>query len=49
MYNNDIEYKKYLANQERLEELEKKEIKKQQKQLQVEWNEINKQSEVDKW
>ena len=29
MYNNDIEYQKYLANQERLEELEKKEIKKQ--------------------
>tara|TARA_A200000159_G_C7000799_1_gene205554 strand:+ start:209 stop:358 length:150 start_codon:yes stop_codon:yes gene_type:complete len=49
MYNNDIEYKKYLANQKRLEELEKKEIKRQQKQLQVEWDEINKQSEVDKW
>ena len=49
MYNNDIEYQKYLANQERLEELEKKEIKRQHKQLQVEWNEIKKQSEVDKW
>ncbi len=47
MYNNDIEYKKYLVNQERLEELEKKEIKRQQKQLQVEWDEINKQSEVE--
>ena len=47
MYNNDIEYKKYLANQERLEELEKKEIKRQQKQLKVEWDEINKQSEVE--
>ncbi len=47
MYNNDIEYKKYLINQERLEELEKKEIKRQQKQLQVEWDEINKQSEVE--
>ena len=47
MYNNDIEYQKYLANQERLEELEKKEIKRQHKQLQVEWDEINKQSEVE--
>ena len=46
MYNNDIEYKKYIANQERLEKLEKKEIQKQKKQLQVEWNEINKQLEV---
>ena len=47
MYNNDIEYNKYLANQKRLEELEKKEIKRQKKQLQVEWDEINKQSEVE--
>ncbi len=48
MYNNDIEYKKYLNNQKKLEELEKKEIKKQQKQLQVEWDNINKkQLEVE--
>ena len=47
MYKNEIEYKKYLPNQERLEKLEKKEIKKQHKQLQVEWDEINKQSEVE--
>jgi hypothetical protein len=41
MYNNDIEYKKYLANQERLEQLEKKEIRRQQKQLQVEADDYN--------
>ena len=41
-------YQIYLANQKRLEELEKKEIKRQQKQLQVEWDNINKkQLEVE--
>ena len=42
-------YQIYLANQKRLEELEKKEIKRQQKQLQVEWDNINKKQLEVEW